>query len=92
VQFIPEFDFSVGEGMSRIVLSKKELAKLVLAEVRKNQGCEGVAEVVIVGTANPRSASNWEICMVVASSGDPSQVQLATVAAQRLLSPVYSVC
>ena len=44
----PEFELSAGEGMSRLFLSKTELAKLVLAEIRKNGGCEGVAEVVIV--------------------------------------------
>jgi hypothetical protein len=77
--------------MSRLVLTKSELAKLVLAAIRKNQGCEGVEEVVIVETANPRSSSNWEICMVVVGSGDPSQVRRATMAVQRLLEPLYSV-
>jgi hypothetical protein len=67
------------------------LAKLVLAEIRKNQGCEGVEDVVIVETANPHSTSNWVICMVVAGSGDPSQVQRATAGVQRLLGPLFSV-
>jgi hypothetical protein len=77
--------------MSQLVLSKKELGRLVLAEIQKSADCEGVEDVVIVEAANPRSASNWEICMVVASSGDPSLVQRETMAVQRLLEPLYSV-
>ena len=77
--------------MSKFILTKKELAALVLAEIRKRHDCEGVDEVVIVETINPRSASNWEICLIAASSGAPLAVQSAGTEVQRLLQPLYSV-
>ena len=75
--------------MSEFILTKHELATLVLAEIRKRRGCEGVDEVVIMETINPRSVSNWEICVIVASSGDPLVVQRAGAEVQRQLQPLY---
>lgn len=75
--------------MSEFILTNQKLATLVLAEIRKRRDCEGVDEIVIVETINPRSASNWEICIIVASSGDPSTVQRAGAEVQQLLQPLY---
>jgi hypothetical protein len=71
------------------LLTKHALAALVLAEIRKRPDCGGVDEVVIVDTLNPRSVSNWEICIIAASSGDPSTVQRAGAEVQQLLYPLY---
>jgi hypothetical protein len=75
--------------MSEFILTKQELAALVLAEIRKRRDCAGVDEIVIVETINPRSVSNWEICLIAASSGDPSTVQRAGAEVQQLLQPLY---
>ncbi|MFO1109709.1 MAG: hypothetical protein U1E61_11040 [Bradyrhizobium sp.] len=77
--------------MSKLIVTKTELAALVLAEIRKLDGCESVDEVVIVETLNPRSVSNWEICLIAASGGAPSAVQLAGTEVQRMLQPLYSL-
>ena len=77
--------------MSKLAVTKTELAALVLAEIRKVGGCESVDEVVIVEALNPRAGSNWEICLIAASGGEPSAVQHAGAAVQRLLQRLYSL-
>jgi hypothetical protein len=54
------------------MLSKGDLIALILAEIRKRKGCAGVEAVVIQENRHPRSAANWEISILAASSGDPS--------------------
>ena len=68
------------------ILSKSELIDVVLREIRKHEGCEGVSTVVIL--EKPRHSSspaNWEISIVVAEKGDPVAVQLAAAKVQALL-------
>jgi hypothetical protein len=71
--------------MSTSILSKSELIALVLAEIRKREGCEGVDSIVIQENMHPRSAANWEISIIAANSGDPAIVQQAVVAVQKHL-------
>ena len=67
-------------------LSKRELIEIVLREIRKHPGCEGVSSVVILERARyAPSAANWEISIVVAESGDPAAVHRATAEVQALL-------
>ena len=75
--------------MSESILMKKELVALVLAEIRNQSGCAGVQDIVIVETTNPRSASNWEICIIAADSGDPSTVQRAGAEVQQRFQLLY---
>ncbi len=75
--------------MSSSILPKSELVALVLAEIRKCEGCEGVDSVVIQETRHPWSAANWEICIIAASSGDPAVVQRASAAVQKSLQLQY---
>jgi hypothetical protein len=77
--------------MSLSILTKPELAALFLAEIRKHHDCAGVDDVVIVETTNPRSAFNWEVCLIAASSGDPSDVQRAVKEVQQRFQPLYRV-
>ena len=72
-----------------VLMSKRELTDLVLAEVRARSDCLGVNDVVIVETKNPRSVYNWEICIIAAGSGDPTAVQRAGAEVQRALQPLY---
>jgi hypothetical protein len=71
------------------MLSKNELNEIVLSEIRKREGCEGVNAVVILETRDPRSAANWVISIVVAENGDPAAVQQATAYVQRHLQARY---
>jgi len=73
------------------ILSKNELNEIVLSEIRKREGCEGVNAVVILETRDPRSAGNWVISIVVADNGDPAAVQRATTEVQRHLQARYQL-
>jgi hypothetical protein len=69
-----------------LMLSRRELIDVVLREIRKHPGCEGVSSVVILEKArHAPSAANWEISVVVAESGDPAAVHRATAKVQALL-------
>jgi|SRR5215472_1542152 len=77
--------------MSISLLSKTELAALVLAEIRKHEGCEGVDSVAILETTRLHSLANWEICIIAASSGEPSVVQRAASAVEKSLQLRYQL-
>jgi hypothetical protein len=69
--------------MSISILPRSELITVVLAEIRKREGCEGVDSIAIQETRHPRSLANWEISIIAASSGDPAVVQQAAAAVQK---------
>ena len=73
------------------ILPRSELTDLVLAEIRRHQGCEGVDSIVIQENAQVRSAANWEISIVAASSGDPATVQRVAAAVQKKLQSSYQL-
>ena len=75
--------------MPNSVLSKSELIAIVLAEIRTRDGCEGVDTIAIQEIRHPRSAANWEISIIAASSGDPAVVQRAAAAVQKNLQLRY---
>jgi hypothetical protein len=75
--------------MPILTLSKSELIAAVLAEIRKRDGCAGVDSIAIQETRHPRSAANWEISIIAASSGDPAAVQRAAAAVQKSLQSRY---
>jgi len=75
--------------MSLTALPKSELLTLVLAEIRKREGCEGVDAIVLQETRHPLRPANWEISIVVASSGDPALVQRAAATVQKQLQSQY---
>jgi hypothetical protein len=77
--------------MTTLILPKSELIALILAEIRKCEGCEGVDSVAIQETRHPRSAANWEISIIAASRGDPSAVQRAAAAVQKNLQIRYQL-
>jgi hypothetical protein len=77
--------------MPTSILHRSELIALILAEIRKCEGCEGVDSVVIQENIHARSVANWEISIVVASSGDPATVQRAAAAVQQGLQARYQL-
>ena len=77
--------------MTTLILPKSELIALILAGIRKCEGCEGVDSVAIQETRHPRSAANWEISIIAASRGDPSAVQRAAAAVQKNLQIRYQL-
>ena len=76
--------------MPKVTLPKEELTALVLTEMRKHDGCEGVASVVILETRNTLSVSNWEIAIVV-DNGNPKAAQKAAVMVQQRLRENYQL-
>jgi hypothetical protein len=70
-------------------LPKSELLALILAEIRKCEGCEGVDSIVLQETTHPLRMTNWEISIIAASSGDPAVVQRAAAAVQKQLQSLY---
>jgi hypothetical protein len=77
--------------MTTSILPKSELIALVLAEIRRREGCEGVDSVAIQENRHPRSAANWEISIIAASNGDPAVVQRAAAAVQKHLQLRYQL-
>ncbi len=75
--------------MPTSILPRSELTALVVAEIRKREGCEGVDSIAIQETRHPRSAASWEISIIAASSGDPAVVQRAAAAVQKHLQSRY---
>ena len=74
--------------MSKVNLPKDELTSLVLAEIRKHDGCEGVDAVVLQEITSPRSPANWEISIVVTGS-NPAAAQRAATEVKRNLHLKY---
>jgi len=76
--------------MSKIILQKDELTSLILTEVRKHYGCEGVDAVIVLETKNPLSVTNWEIGIVVARE-NPAAVKRTVTLVQQRLQMKYSL-
>src|SRR5262249_14268108 len=76
------------EKMSKVILPKEELTALVLTEIRKCDGCDSVASVVILETRNTRAVANWEIAVVV-DNGNPRAAQKAAAMVQQRLQKNY---
>jgi hypothetical protein len=76
--------------MAEVILPKPDLTSLVLAEIRKCEGCEGVDAVVILQTKRRRSVANWEIAIVV-GGGNPAAAQRASAEVQKRLHPKYGL-
>jgi hypothetical protein len=74
--------------MSKVILPKDKLTSLVLAEIRKHDGCASVDSVVVLETKAPLSAANWEIAIVVGSS-NPAAIQRASAKVQQHLQKTY---
>jgi hypothetical protein len=76
--------------MFKAILQKGELTSLILNEVRKHEGCEGVDAIVVLESKSPLSMANWEIGIVVASK-NPTAVKNAVTSVQKQLQRKYSL-
>jgi hypothetical protein len=76
--------------MSKVLLTKQELTALVLGEIRKCDGCDGVTAVVIMATGNPRAVANWQIAVVV-ENRNPEAAQAAAAVVERRLRENYQL-
>ena len=76
--------------MSEVILSKPDLTSLVLTEIRKCDGGEGVDAVVLLQTKRRRTVANWEIAIVV-GGGNPAAAQRASAEVQKRLHPKYGL-
>jgi len=76
--------------MSKVILPRDELTALVLAEIRKHNGCGAVDAVVVLENTSPRSATNWEIAIVIAGS-KPAAAQRASAEVQQRMQMKYQL-
>ena len=76
--------------MSKVILPKDKLTSLVLAEIRRHDGCEGVDAVVVLETRTPLAEANWEIAIIVGSS-NPAAIQRASAKVQQHLHTKYQL-
>ena len=56
-----------------------ELQSLVLAEIRKHDGCEDVTDVSIYRVVDPRAENNWSVSVVGCGSAAPDVASRAAV-------------
>lgn len=76
--------------MSKVLLTKQELTALVLGEIRKCEGCDGVTAVVIMATEQPRAVANWQIAVVV-DNRNPEAAHSAAAAVEQRLREKYQL-
>jgi hypothetical protein len=62
-----------------ISISYEELAARLLAEVRRQPGCGGMADVSIVRVTDEGAANNWAIGEVSCGSVTPSTAKRAAI-------------
>jgi hypothetical protein len=55
--------------MAKALLSKRDLEKAALVEIRSCYGCEDVRAVLIEHVEGLRPETNWRICSIIRTSG-----------------------
>jgi hypothetical protein len=55
--------------MTKALLSKRDLEKAALVEIRSCYGCEDVRAVLIEQVEDLRPVTNWRICSIIRASG-----------------------
>jgi len=73
--------------MVRQVVAVAELETIILEELRKEKGCEGVEQVTIV----PRAGEEWICGSFRAGSADQNNCRTALQTLERRLRNVYGV-
>jgi hypothetical protein len=62
-----------------IAISYEELAKRLLAEVRRQPGCQGVVDVSIARVADGPAANNWTVGTVDCGKADRNTAERAAI-------------
>jgi hypothetical protein len=63
--------------MPKALLSKRDLEKAALVEIRSCYGCEDVQAVLIVQVKDLMLETNWRICSIVQTSGHAAKASPA---------------
>jgi len=77
--------------MTKITVSFDQLRRLMLAEVRKQQGCDEVVGVEICRVSDSEAESNWSGSVISFGSTPPEVARRAALCAQSTLQRRYQL-
>jgi hypothetical protein len=77
--------------MAKTLVSMDELKRLILAEIRKHDGCEDVTDVSIYHVTDDLSDSNWSVGVVACGGAAPDAANRAAINAQVALRRSYEL-
>ena len=77
--------------MAKTPVSMAELQRLMLAEIRRHDGCEDVTDVSIYHVTDEQSESNWSVGVIGCGSADPDAANRAAINAQIALRRKYDL-
>jgi len=77
--------------MPKKPISRGALEALLLAEVRKQPGCEAVERIVVVPVKPPRSGINWKVRGYAPGAAAASKVARAIVDVEHQLTAAYDL-
>jgi hypothetical protein len=75
--------------MAKITVSLDQLRRLMLAEVRKQQGCDEVVGVEICRVSDAEAESNWSGSVISFGSTSPDVARRAAQVAESTLQRTY---
>jgi hypothetical protein len=77
--------------MAKTHVPMDELKRLMLAEIRKHDGCEDVTDVSIYHVTDDRADSNWSVGVIGCGSAVPDVANRAAINAQIVLRRHYDL-
>jgi hypothetical protein len=77
--------------MTKILLSTSDLRRRALAEIRKQDGCHNVQEVVVNRVTDERAENNWSLCVLSAGAADANTAARAAIHVQSVLRRDYDL-
>jgi hypothetical protein len=77
--------------MNKSQVPMAELQRLMLAEIRKRDGCEDVTDVSIYQVIDERAENNWSVGVIGCGSDAPDVASRAAVDAQHTLGRKYDL-
>jgi hypothetical protein len=77
--------------MTKTRVPMEELQRLMVAEIRKQEGCEDVTDVSIYHVTDDRAENNWSVGVVGCGSAAPDIANRAAINAQIALTREYNL-
>jgi hypothetical protein len=77
--------------LAKTLVPIDEIKRLMLAEIRKHDGCEDVTDVSIYYVTDERADSNWSVGVIGCGSADPDVANRAAINAQIALRRHYDL-
>ena len=77
--------------MPKILLSRPDLQRRALAEIRKQPGCHNVQEIAINRVTDECAENNWSLCVLSAGAADANTAARAALQVQSILRRDYDL-